>query len=140
MKGRRGMQRLTNFVLRSKSGEVIEPRWQKHIATVLVFLHDGHCLACRQICRTFAELKKQLTEWDASLLLIWRGEFVPEGCEGFLEGSSNLRRKLLGESSAGVLVVDRFGVVTKKWSAVEGFPSPKEVSDVVKDIALQCPE
>jgi hypothetical protein len=74
------------------------------------------------------------------LLLIWRGEIVPEGCEGFLEGSSNLRRRWLGESSAGVLVVDRFGVVAKKWSAIEGFPSPEEVLAVVKDIALQCPE
>jgi peroxiredoxin len=38
------------------------------------------------------------------------------------------------------LVVDRFGVVAKKWSAIEGFPSPEEVLAVVKDIALQCPE
>jgi peroxiredoxin len=134
------MQRLTNFVLRSVNGGFIEPRWQNHLATVLVFMHDGHCLACRQICRTFAELREQLSEWGANLLLIWRGEIVPEGCEGFLEGSSNLRRKWLGESSAGVLVVDRFGVVVKKWSAIEGFPSPEDVLAVIKDIALQCPE
>jgi peroxiredoxin len=38
------------------------------------------------------------------------------------------------------LVVDRFGVIAKKWSAIEGFPSPEEVLAVVKDIALQCPE
>ena len=134
------MKRLENLALWSANGELVEPKWQNHVATVLVFLHDSHCLECRQICRTFAELRDQLAEWDANLLLIWRGEIVPEGCEGFLEGSSNLRRKWLGESSAGVLVVDRFGVVVKKWSAIEGFPSPEDVLAVIKDIALQCPE
>ena len=134
------MKRLENLTLRSANGEVVEPKWQNYVATVMVFLHDGHCLACRKTCRTFSELREQLAEWDANLLLIWRGEIVPEGCEGLLEGSSNLRRKWLSESSAGVLVVDRFGVIAKKWSAIEGFPSPEDVLTVVKDIALQCPE
>jgi len=127
-------------VLQSARGEVAEPKWQNHVATVLVFLHDGYCFACRQIYQAFAERREQLAEWDASLLLVWRGEFVPEGCEGFLEGHSNLRRKWLGENSAGILIVDRFGVITKKWSVLEGFPSPEEVLSVVKEIALQCPE
>ena len=134
------MKRLENLTLRSANGEVIEPKWQNYVATVMVFLHDGYCLACRKTCRTFSELRGQLAEWSANLLLVWRGEFVPEGCEGFLEGSSNLRRKWLGESSAGVLVVDRFGVVAKRWSAIEGLPTPEEILDVVKHIALQCPE
>lgn len=134
------MKRLASLPFLTKSGEIVKPKWQYHTATVLVFLHDAHCIACKEICRNFAEIEKQFEEWGARLWLVWRGNFVPEGCEGFREVNGKVRLELLGENSTGVLIVDRHGVVVKKWSALEGFPSPSEVLTEAQHIALQCPE
>lgn len=134
------MKRLEPLPFKTKSGEIVKPDWRGWVATVFVFLHDGHCFACKRVCQKFAEWQNQFAEWDAKVWIVWRGDFVPEGCQGVLE-SGKVRQKWLDKISAGVLLVDRYGVLVKGWDASTGkFPSPKEVLSAVKQIVLQCPE
>lgn len=135
------MKRLEPLPFKAVSGEIVKPNWQAVVATVLVFLHDGHCLACKRVCQQFLEWQNQFAEWDAKVWLIWRGDSVPESCQGVLE-VGKVRQQWLKGDSAGVLLVDRNGLVIRQWSASlgKGFPPPMEVLTVVKQIALQCPE
>jgi len=135
------VKRLTPFHFRTKDGKIVKPNWRSHTATVFVFLHDGNCIACKNLCRKFAEWSGRFAEWDADLWLVWRGDFIPEGCEGFLETNSKTRKSWLDGEASGVLIVDRDGIVACKWeTSTMGFPTPEEVLATVKQIALQCPE
>jgi len=135
------MKRLSPSTFKTANGEIVKPDWRDCAATVFVFLHDGHCLACKSLCRQFTERQNQFSEWGARVWLVWRGDFVPEGCQGVME-VGKVRRKWLDGDDAGVLLVDRHGVVERQWraSSGKGFPSPEEVLNAVKQIALQCPE
>lgn len=135
------MKRLIPYPFRTAKGEIVKPDWRASTATVFVFLHDAHCFACRKICLNFSERQKQFDEWGAKIWLIWRSDSVPEGYQGILE-IGKVRQQWLNSDSAGILLVDRNGVVVRQWSASsgKGFPSPEEVLTAVKQIALQCPE
>jgi len=135
------MKRLSPLAFKTTNGEIVKPNWQVTVATIFVFLHDGHCFACKRVCQQFSEWQNQFAEWDAKVWLVWRGDFVPEGCQGVLE-VEKARQNWLGEDSAGVLIVDRYGIVASSWLATswKGFPPPDEVLSTVKQIALQCPE
>ena len=135
------MKRLPSVSLKTPDGATVTPDWRKNAVTVIVLLHDGNCYACRATCQRYAAERAAFGEWDAELLLVWRGERVPEGCEGMLAASGAARRAWLEGDAAGVLLVDRNGVVVRQWSASgKGFPSPEEVLAAVKHVALQCPE
>ncbi len=135
------MKRLKPSFFKTGNGENVKPSWQYHVATIFVFLHDGNCFACRQVCQRFSERQNQFEEWGAKVWFVWRGDFIPEGCQGILE-SGKVRQNWLDNDAAGILVVDRHGVVVKQWlaSSGKGFPPPDEVLSTVKQIALQCPE
>ncbi|MCS7266068.1 MAG: hypothetical protein NZ805_14700 [Armatimonadetes bacterium] len=135
------MKRLTPLPFKTNDGEIVNPNWRKYVANVFVFLHDGHCFACKRVCHNFYEWQKEFDEWGAKVWLVWRGDFVPDGCQGFLE-NAKVRQKWLESDAAGILIVDRNGLMVKRWlaSSGKGFPSPKEVLNAVKEIAIQCPE
>ncbi len=135
------MKRLPSVSLKTPDGATVTPDWRKNAVTVIVILHDGNCYACRASCQRYAAKRERFAEWDAELLLVWRGSKVPDDCEGLLDESGVARRTWLEGDAAGVLLVDRNGVVVRQWSAsAEGFPSPEEVLAAVKHVALQCPE
>jgi peroxiredoxin len=135
------MKRLPTVSLKTPDGMTVTTDWRKHAVTVIVMLHDGNCHACRATCQRYVAERAAFGEWDAELLLVWRGERVPEGCEGMLDASGAARRAWLESDAAGVLLVDRNGVVVRRWNASgKGFPSPEEVLAAVKHVALQCPE
>lgn len=135
------VKRLEPLPFKTANGEFVKPNWQVAAATVFVFLHDGYCFACKRVCQQFSERQNQFAEWDAKVWLVWRGNFVPEDCQGVLE-VGKARQNWLGEDSVGILVVDRYGIVASSWFGTlgKGFPSPDEVLSTVKQIALQCPE
>jgi hypothetical protein len=135
------MKRLPTVSLKTPDGMTVTTDWRKHAVTVIVMLHDGNCHACRATCQRYAAERERFAEWDAELLLVWRGGKVPDDCEGVLDESGVARRAWLESDAAGVLLVDRNGVVVRRWNASgKGFPSPEEVLAAVKHVALQCPE
>lgn len=135
------MKRLEALAFKTGDGKIVKPNWQGFVANVFVLLHDGDCLACRRVCQRFMEWQNEFAEWDAKIWCVWRGSFIPEGCQGVLE-VGKARRKWIEGDSAGVLVVDRYGVLVEQWlpTSGSGFPSPGEVLSRVKQISLQCPE
>ncbi|MCS7191490.1 MAG: hypothetical protein NZ937_00700 [Armatimonadetes bacterium] len=135
------MKRLTPLPFKTPDGEIVNPDWRKHVANVFVFLHDSHCFACKHICQNFSDWLKEFDEWGAKVWLVWRGDFVPEGYQGFLE-NAKVRQKWLESDTAGVLIVDRHALIVRRWHASlgKGFPSPEEVLSAVKEIVIQCPE
>ncbi len=140
-KGGLRVRRLKPLPLKTPKGTII-PDWRQHTATVLVFLHDAHCHACRQVSQQYESVKELFAEWDAEVWLIWRSERVPESGNYAWEESGKARREWLLGDSAGVVVVDRHGVVVRQWDASEGkgFPPPEEVLVALKHLAVQCPE
>jgi peroxiredoxin len=135
------MKRLPTISLKTPDGMTVTTDWRKHAVTVIVMLHDGNCHACRATCQRYAAERERFAEWDAELLLVWRGSKVPDDCEGVLDESGVARRAWLESDAAGVLLVDHNGVVVRRWNASgKGFPSPEEVLAAVKHVALQCPE
>ncbi len=135
------VKRLEPLPFKTANGKIVKPNWQVAVATVFVFLHDGHCFACKRVCRQFSEWQNQFAEWDSRIWFVWRGDFIPESCQGVLE-VGKVRQGWLEEDSVGVLVIDRYGIIVSNWLATsgKGFPSPDEVLSTVKQIALQCPE
>jgi len=135
------VKRLEPLPFKKANGKIVKPNWQVAVATVFVFLHEGHCFACKRVCRQFSEWQNQFAEWDAKVWIVWRGDLIPEDCQGVLE-SGKARRCWLDGDSAGILVIDRNGIVVKQWFATssKGFPTPDEVLSTVRQIALQCPE
>lgn len=135
------MKRLTILPFKRANGEIVKIDWRENVATVFVFLHDGHCLACKQICQKFDEWQKQFEEWGSKIWFVWRGDFVPNDCQGVLE-SGKVRQNWLKNDAVGILIVDRHGVVIEQWfaSSGKGLPLPEEVLNAIKQIALQCPE
>lgn len=135
------MRRLPPVTLKMPDGAPFTPDWRRYAVTVVAMLHDSNCHVCRAHCRLYATAKERLAEWDANLLLVWRGSKVPNGCEGVLDESGAARRAWLDGDAAGVLLVDRNGVVVRHWNASgKGFPSVEEVLAAVKHAVLQCPE
>lgn len=135
------MKRLPTVSLKAPDGTMVSTDWRKRAVTVAVILHDSFCHACRATCRRYLAEQERFAEWGAELLVIWRGSKVPDDCEGVLDDSGVVRRTWLEGDSAGVLLVDRNGIVVRQWSASEkGFPLPEEVLAAVKHTALQCPE
>ncbi len=136
------MKRLSAVSFKTADGTTVLVDWRKHTVTVLVFLHDEHCLACRQIAQRYEYHRANFAAWDAALWLIWRGDRIPEGSNGVREESSRIRTACLKGDAAGVVLVDRHGVEVRQWGASvgKGFPPPEEVLAAVKLLATQCPE
>ncbi len=136
------MKRLAPLSLKTANGDTVTTDWRKHTTTVLVFLHDAHCFACRRVFQQYEALRSTFSEWDTALELIWRGDKIPDDLGGVREESVRTRSACLDGDSAGVVVVDRHGVVVRQWGASvgRGFPKPEEVLQSVKQACLECPE
>lgn len=119
----------------------MSPDWRTGTATVLVFLHDANCIACRSFSQSLASLEGAFGEWGARLWVIWRGQKVPDGCPGVADPTGDARRQVLDGDSSGVAVVDAYGcVVHRLGTSGRSFPDPKELVAMVKGMALACPE
>ena len=136
------MQRLQPLSVKTRDETTIVIDWRAHEVTVLVFLHDAHCFACQQLSCRYEQMRSELAVWDAALWLVWRGDRIPEGSNGVREESARLRRICLEGDAAGVVLVDRHGIVVRRWGASggKGFTSPEEVVAAGQLLAAACPE
>lgn len=117
---------------------------------VIVAVHSADCAACRVFAQVLAAADAQLREWDAHVVAV-----VPGGADQaarFADGAelpfpvvADAERKLwtrMGMEGAAAIVADPWGEVQVRHvaGAAHDLPSPAELVDWVRFVAMQCPE
>ncbi|MGH7580504.1 MAG: hypothetical protein ACREM9_10065, partial [Gemmatimonadales bacterium] len=113
---------------------------------VVVALHSAVCEECRRYVR--AELAAHmgaLTEWGGHLLVVVPG--VLESAADFPELTPDVQ--VLGDPELTFASGDAIVAVADEWGEVyfaaiagaeHAFPTPEEITEWVRLIAIQCPE
>ena len=115
---------------------------------IIVAVDDAECDACRAYARALAAAEAELREWDARVLIVVGGSV--DQAARFAEGLpftvvADEARKLwtrMGMEGAAVIVSDPWGEVRYRQvaGAAHDLPSPAELVDWARFVAIQCPE
>jgi hypothetical protein len=116
-------------------------------ATVVVRVHDATCRDCRRYLADLAASKIDLAWWEGRVVVVVPGPL--EDASG-LRGDVGSSFTVLGDAhdrarlvdGAGVIVADRYGHIYDVADAGDGhaLPSPKELEEWLRFLAMQCPE
>ncbi len=141
LKEGKALRRLSRTAFLAADGFPVTVDWRRRSATVLVFLHDANCIACRAFEQRLGQAHEVVKLWGGQILTVWRGQSIPSGSQGLADPAGAVRRLALDGDSAGVAVVDAQGVVVKSLSlSGTSFPDPDTLVGMVKSLVLQCPE
>jgi peroxiredoxin len=117
---------------------------------IILAVHSADCAECRTFARSLAEADAELREWDGRVMVV-----VPGGVEDaarFADGIglpfpvlADAERKLwtrMGMEGAAAVVADPWGEVRMRQvtGAAHDLPSPAELVDWARFVAIQCPE
>lgn len=115
---------------------------------ILFAVHDAECAGCRDWARALAAEEAELREWDGRPMVVVPGHV--EQAARFADGLpfpvlADAERKLwtrTGIEGAAVLVADPWGEVRFRHAtgAAHDLPSPAEMVDWARFVAIQCPE
>jgi peroxiredoxin len=115
---------------------------------ILIAVHDAECGGCGEYVRALAAAEAELRVWDARVLVVFPGS-VDEAAR-FADGlpfavAADAVRKLwtrMGMEGAAVAVADPWGEVRYRHvaGAAHDLPSPAELVDWARFVAIQCPE
>ena len=148
----RPVERLPDLRLPSASGDAPVPLVPPggRLMPVILAVHAGDCAACRAFARALAAADVELREWDGRVLIV-----VPGGVDEavrFADGArlpfpvlADPERKLwarMGMEGAAVIIADPWGEVRMRHGAgaAHDLPSPAELVDWARFVAIQCPE
>lgn len=115
---------------------------------IILAMHSAGCAGCRSYAQTLAAAAAELREWDARVVIVVSdavdqaarlGDGLPfpvvvdEACRLWTR---------MGMDGAAVLVADPWGEVRMRHDAGAGhdLPSPAELVDWARFVAIQCPE
>lgn len=132
-------------------GTPISLRTHRRQGTVLLLLHSAGCQACLRYVDALAEVHEQLTDWDGRVVVVvpavasdaaqvHADHATPFAVAADPEGACARRCRVDGGS---VLIADQWGEVffTHAGSPdAHDFPSPAEVVEWLRFMAIQCPE
>jgi peroxiredoxin len=117
---------------------------------IIVAVHSADCAECRTFAQLLGEADAELREWDGRVMVV-----VPGGVEDaarFADGGgvpfpvlADAERKLwtrMGMEGAAAIVADPWGEVRMRHvaGAAHDLPSPAELVDWARFVAIQCPE
>ncbi|HYR07388.1 MAG TPA: redoxin domain-containing protein [Longimicrobium sp.] len=117
---------------------------------IILAVHSADCAECRTFAQSLAAADAELREWDGRVMVV-----VPGGVEDamrFAEGArlpfpvlADAERKLwtrMGMEGAAAIVADPWGEVRMRHvaGAAHDLPSPAELVDWARFVAIQCPE
>lgn len=117
---------------------------------IILAVHSADCADCRAFALALAAADAELREWDAHVLIVIPGA-VDEAAR-FAEGAAlpfpvvaDAERKLwtrMGMEGAAAIVADPWGEVRMRHAAgaAHDLPSPAELVDWARFVAMQCPE
>jgi hypothetical protein len=113
---------------------------------VVVLLHGPDCDACRAYRRAVGSITPQIADWDGRIFCVQHdnGE-IAAGRRGHDDEGTAVYRDLEGRLAPfapALLVADEWGEVYEAFpaGAEHKWPSPDEVLEWVRFIAIQCPE
>ncbi|HEX2207226.1 MAG TPA: hypothetical protein VHG93_06050 [Longimicrobium sp.] len=144
------VERLPDLRLPSASGgdpvPLVSPGGR--LVPIVFAAHDGDCEECRGYARSIAAADAELREWDGRAMIVVPG--AAEDAARFTDGVAlpvlaDPERKLwtrMGMEGAALIVADPWGEVRMRHvaGAAHDLPSPAEVVDWARFVAIQCPE
>jgi hypothetical protein len=114
------------------------------------FTHPGGCAGCEDYARALAGRAAEIGEWGATAAVVVPGgreepRPAAPGAGGPLEVLLDAEGRVAGQlglRGAAVVIADEWGDVYALEDAGAGheLPSPQEVAEWVRYIAIQCPE
>jgi peroxiredoxin len=117
---------------------------------VILAVHAADCAGCRAFAQSLAAADAELREWDAHVVVVVPGD--AEGAARFADVAAlpfpvvvDAERKLwmrTGMEGAATIVADPWGEVRMRHvaGAAHDLPSPAELVDWARFVAMQCPE
>jgi peroxiredoxin len=115
---------------------------------ILLAVHSADCVECRAFARSLAAADAELREWDGRVTVVVPGSI--DDAARFADGLpfpvlADAERNLwtrMGMEGAAVLVADPWGEVRMRQvaGAAHDLPSPAELVDWARFVAIQCPE
>ena len=142
--------RLPDLQFEASDGVVTGLRVRGRFGAVVVLVHDAACEACKRYLVQLGAADEQHREWDGRVaaLVPAAPERVAEYREAadlpYLVLSDPERRAwaALGMAGAAVLIADPWGELryVSPGGAGHSFPTPEEVTEWLKFLAIQCPE
>ena len=116
-------------------------------AVVLVQVHDAACHQCRRYLAELSAGGIDLVWWQGRVVVVVPGTLAdasalrPSVDPSFVVVSDEDRRAVLGDG-ATVVIADRYGQIYHVGSAgsVHTLPTPRELEEWLKFLAIQCPE
>jgi peroxiredoxin len=145
-------ERLPDLRLPSVSGGApvpLVPPGGRRVPIILA-MHSADCADCRAFAQALAAADAELREWDVHVVVIVPGD-VDEAAR-FADGAglpfpvvADAERKLwmrMGMEGAAAIVADPWGEVRMRHAAgaAHDLPSPAELVDWARFVAMQCPE
>lgn len=146
------VERLPDLRLPSAAGDPpapLVPTGGRRVPVILA-VHAADCAGCRAYARALAAAEAELREWDAHVVVVVPGD--ADDAARFADGAAlpfpvvvDAERKLwmrIGLEGAVALVADPWGEVRMRHAAgaAHDLPSPAEVVDWARFIAMACPE
>jgi peroxiredoxin len=131
------------------SGETVEVRGDRRNPSMILFAHSAECAECRDYVEALIEQPDAFGVWGGRLLVIVPGTAGTQNYPTSAtfpvhllvdEGSEFARR--CGMEGGGLLVADAWGEVHYAIYTGEShdLPTPAEVEEWLKFLAIQCPE
>lgn len=118
------------------------------LVPIVVAVHGAECDACRAFARGLAGADAGLREWDGRAAVV-----VPGGVDEAARFADGLALPVLADAGrklwtrmrfegAAVFVADPWGEVRHRQvaGAAHGLPTPAELVDWARFVAIQCPE
>lgn len=117
------------------------------LVPIVVAVHGAECDECRNFVRALALADAEIREWDGRVVLVVPGDVdqAARFAGGPFPVLADEDRKLwtrLGFEGAAVFVADPWGEVRHRHvaGADHALPSPAELVDWARFVAIQCPE
>jgi len=118
-----------------------------HRGPLIVYVvHSAECDACIDYARTLADARERFAEWDATVRIVApaddRALRRAAGDVRVLLDSEGVLVRPSEEAAATLIVADEWGEIYHIEDATDpaSLPSPDEVVEWVRFIAIQCPE
>jgi peroxiredoxin len=145
-------QRLPDLDLPSApSGAPVPLRRRARQGTVLIVLHGADCDGCRSYLEAIAAAYEQLRDWDGRVVPVVEGPLAAAAQAGsgldlpfpVLADPAGRLREGWAIGGGSLLIADQWGELFLVQSGSPGshdLPSPEEVAEWLRFVAIQCPE
>jgi peroxiredoxin len=143
-------ERLPDLAFEDADGKPTNLRAGGRLGAVVVLVHDAACTPCQVYLAQLAEADAEHREWDGRVVALVPasaervGEFRRAGELPFPVLADPDRRTwaALGITGAAVLIADQWGELhhVSGAGAEHSLPTPREVTDWLRFLAIRCPE